>query len=319
MLNALLDRGTAFLVQAFFLKMALLPYGLARWMCRRIADLVFLLDARHRRIGMTNLSIAFPDQDQAWRRSMLRESFRQLGDLAVELARLHRLCAEEVRQRVRFDDGYGLEHYRQARSQGRGVLFLTAHVGAWELLPTAQALYGHPLSFLVRPLENAPLERWLAKRRTACGNEVIAKQRGLRKVLKRLRDGGDVGFLIDQNVQEKDGVYAPFFGKPACTSSALAAVALKSGAPIVPGFIRPGPVAGQHRIRFHTPIVLKPSGDHEKDLVEATTLFNQTIERAIRDCPPCWLWGHRRFATQPDGSNPYRRGAALTGGDGVRP
>ena len=307
LLKPMLDWGAALLVRAYFLKIAILPDWMARWLCRSIASLVHALDAGHRRIGLTNLRIAFPDRDEAWRRAVLKESFRQLGDLAVELSRLHRLSPEEVRQRIRFDEGYGLEHYEDARSQGCGVLFLTAHVGAWELLPAAQALYGHPLSFLVRPLDNPVLEAWLTRRRSACGNEVIPKQKGLRQVLKRLREGGEVGFLIDQNVQEKEGVYAPFFGKAACTSSALAAVALKSGAPVVAGFIRPGQRPGHHRIRFHPPIRLKPSGDHHKDLLRASAIFNQAIERAIRDCPPCWLWGHRRFATQPDGSDPYQK------------
>ena len=305
-LKRVIDRVAALLVRPFFFVLAWLPRPVSRFLCRSIAASVFALDAGHRRIGMINLGIAFPEKDQAWRRKTLRESFLQLGDLAVELSRLHRLTSREVLRRVRFDHGYGLEHYREARSEGRGVLFLTAHVGAWELLPAAQALYGHPLSFLVRPLDNPFLEAWLASRRSACGNEVISKHQGLRKVLKRLKQGGDVGFLIDQNVQPKDGIYAPFFGHQASTSSALAAVALKSGAPVVAGFIRPGPSPGHHLIRFHPPIHLRPSGDHRKDLVEGTTLFNQAIEDAIRDCPSAWLWGHRRFQSQPGGRDPYR-------------
>ncbi|HSR52843.1 MAG TPA: lysophospholipid acyltransferase family protein [Acidobacteriota bacterium] len=304
-MKRLLQRLQEWLVRGFFGLLRLLPYGLARTLCRSLAWLVHALDSRHRRIGLVNLAIAFPDKPLEWRRRILRGSFLQLGDLAVEISRLKALKAESLKKRVRFEEGYGLEHYRQARRQGRGILFLTAHVGPWELLPVAHALYGHPLSFLVRPLDLPGLDRWLNRRRQACGNEVIPKQASLRKVLRRLKSGRDVGFLIDQNVQEKDGVYAPFFGRPACTSAALAALALKTGTPVVAGFIHPGGAPGHWKVRFHPPLRLQPSGDHDKDVREATARFNQLIEQAIRHSPAHWLWGHRRWRTQPDGSDPY--------------
>ncbi|HSR68013.1 MAG TPA: lysophospholipid acyltransferase family protein [Acidobacteriota bacterium] len=303
-MKKLLEGLTELLVRGFFFFLRLLPYLWARALCRALAGLVYRLDAKHRRIGLINLSIAFPDESPAWREGVLRESFRQLGDLAVEISRLGRLDRRQLKERVRYEEGYGLEHYLEARQEGGGILFLTAHVGPWELLPAAHALLGSPLSFLVRPLDLPGLNRWLNRRREACGNEVIPKQSALRKVLKRLQQGRDVGFLIDQNVQEKDGVYAPFFGRPACTSSALAALALKTGAPVVAGFIHPDGRPGYWKIRFHPPLRFSPSGDHDKDLREATARFNHLIEEAIRHSPAHWLWGHRRWRTQPEG-NPY--------------
>ncbi len=293
------------LVWCFLGLLRVIPRGWAHTFCRSIATVAFHLDRRHRQVGLINLDFAFPQESQSWKLQTLKASYRQLGDLAVELSRLSGETKRSLADRVVYDPGFGLEHYENARSDGRGVLFLTAHIGAWELLPVGHALLGEPLSFLVRPLDNRFLERWLQSVRTRCGNEVIDKNMSLRKVLRRLKEGRAVGMLLDQNVQDKDGLYAPFFGREACTSSAMAAIALKSGAPVVAGFLYPGRRPGHHRIRFHPPIRLKGSGDRDRDLLEATTRFNQVIEATIRELPGYWLWGHRRFKNQPDGTDPY--------------
>ncbi len=303
------DRGVALLTRSFFFSLRCLPRPLATALCRGLAGLVWRIDSKHRRIGIVNLDLAFPNKDRAWKDGVLRQSYLQLGDLAVEVSRLPGLSRGSVARRVRYDEGFGLEHYYDAKADGKGVLFLTAHVSAWELLPAAHALLGEPLGFLARPLDNPDLERWLRRVRTYCGNEVISKRLGMRRAIRRLRSGQAVGFLLDQNVQEKDGVFAPFFGRPACTSSALAALALRTGAPVVAGFIRPDVQPGSYRIRFHPPVRLKQSDDWRRDLVSATTVFNQLIEEAIRRNPESWLWGHRRFSTQPRGTcDPYASG-----------
>ena len=171
----------------------------------------------------------------------------------------------------------------------------------------AHALYGHPLSFVVRPLDNPFLDRWVTRLRTRCGNQVIAKQGSMRPILKTLKAGGDVGFLLDQNSQEREGVYVPLFGHPASTNSSLVALSRKTSISIVAGFIFPRRRRGQYTIRFYPPIEVIRSGDVQKDISEAMARLNRRIEEVIREYPHCWLWGHRRFQTQPDGSDPYRK------------
>jgi KDO2-lipid IV(A) lauroyltransferase len=293
------------LVRGFFLALRLMPVGVARRLCSLIALAIYAIDAKHRRIGLINLTIAFPDKDLDWKKRVLRRSFQRQGDLAVELSRLASLRPEEARQRMPYEEGRGLENYLAARGQGHGVLFVTAHIGPWEILPAAHALAGHPLSFVVRPLENAFLDRWLTGLRSRWGNQVINKNVAVRRALKALNEGGDVGFLIDQNIQEKEGVFAPLFGRPACTTFSVAALALHTGAPVVPGFICPAPEPGRYKIRFYPPIDVARTGDEKRDLADYTALFNQFVEEVIREFPECWLWGHRRFQSQPDGSNPY--------------
>ena len=298
-----LDWLVYILVRGFFLLLGILPRRLARRFCWLLADLIYLLDGKHRRIGLINLSLAFPEQDLRWRKRVLRDSFRQQGDQAVELARLKSLDADQIKRRIPYEPGRGLENYLRAREQGRGVIFVTAHVSAWEILPAAHAAHGYPLSFVVRPLDNPRLGHWLEELRSQRGNRAIGKAVAVRRAFRILKDGGDVGFLIDQNIQAKEGVFVPFLGQLACTTSSVAALALKTGAPVVPGFIYPR--ASGYAIRFYPPIQPGPSADETQDIVRYTAEFNTYVEAMIREFPHCWLWGHRRFATQPDGSNPY--------------
>jgi KDO2-lipid IV(A) lauroyltransferase len=255
---------------------------------------------------LVNLQIAFPNESEKWHLQALRRSFQQLGDLAVEVSRLGGLTSEDVKSRVHYDVGSGIENYLQVKRTGSSVLFATAHLSAWELLPAAHALHGYPLSFVVRPIDNALLEKWVASIRCQFGNQTLPKPTALRQTVKLLREGADVGFLMDQNVQERDGVYAPLFGQPACTSSALAKLSLKTGIPIVAGFIYPKEKKGEYGIRFYPPIYPVPSDNHEEDVIGLTTRVNGHIEEMVREHPGNWLWGHRRFRTQPDGNDLYQ-------------
>ncbi|MFB3906555.1 MAG: lysophospholipid acyltransferase family protein [Acidobacteriota bacterium] len=299
-----LDWLVYILVRGLFLFLAMLPRGLARRFCRLLADLIYLFDGKHRRIGLINLSLAFPDRDVRWRKRVLRKSFRQQGDQAAELSRLPSLDAGEVRRRIPYEPGRGIENYLRARERGKGVIFLTAHISAWEILPAAHAAHGYPLSFVVRPLDNPLLDRWLEKLRSQRGNRAIGKAVAVRRAFRILKAGGDVGFLIDQNIQAKEGVFVPFLGQQACTTTSVAALALKTGAPVVPGFIYPSAGSG-YTIRFYPPIEVRQSGDEAADIVRYTAQFNTYVEAMVREFPQCWLWGHRRFATQPDGADLY--------------
>lgn len=300
--------GDRILVGGFRLFLAILRSLPRRVACRiaeTLAVIVFHLDRRHRRIGMTNLEIAFPEMTTTERRRILKSSYRMQGTHAVELAWLSRATPDELRRRITYEPGFGLEHYWKAKETGKGIVFLTAHVGAWEVLPAAHAVLGHPLSFVVRPLDSPGLDRWARQLRERFGNRVISKYGSLRGILRELESGGDVGLLIDQNVQEKDGVYAPFFGHPACTAATPALLALKTGSPVIAGFLVPAGEPGCFRIRFYPAVAVSRSGSREQDLAENTARFNQLIETVIREFPECWLWGHRRFRTQPDGRSIY--------------
>ncbi len=301
-----MKRIVYWLTRFCFGSLALLPAAWSRWAARSLASIVYTFDRRHRRIGMINLAIAFPGKSQTARRIILHRSFRQLGDLALEISGLPRLTRAGLKQRVQYEAGRGLENYLRAKQEGKGVLFVTAHIGAWELLPVAHVLLsGCPLAFVVRPLENPYLERWVDSIRCGHGNRTLAKSQGVRPVLRRLQSGGDVGFLIDQNVQPRDGIYVPLFGHSASTSSTVAALSLRTGAPIVSGFLYPGARSGHYTIRFYPPFHARRQKGVEDPVREATARLNRQLEQVVREFPHCWLWGHRRFNSQPDGRNLY--------------
>ncbi len=293
------------IVRGFLTCLAVLPLRVAYFTCEMIALLVYLLDAKHRRIGLINLKIAFPERDVRWHKRVLRRSFMRVGEHAAELSRLPSLTGADALSRVSYEPGRGLENYHAVKTDGTGILFVTAHISAWELLPAAHAASGHPLNFIVRPLDNPYLDAWSLRVRNRHGNGVIAKHQAVRRSLQVLRQGGDVGFLIDQNIQEKEGVFVPLFGKPACTTTSVAALALKTGSPVIPGFIYPADRKGHYRIRFYPATVPKAGSSHDDDIKRLTAAFNGYVEEMIREFPDCWLWGHRRFRTQPDGSDPY--------------
>lgn len=280
----------------------LLPLTWAYALCGRLGRWAVHWTPRHRAVGLRNLDLAFPERSREWKLEIFRSSYERLGHLLVEISRLHKLNARRASTRVDYEPERGLQNYHRARAQGKGVLFVTAHISAWELLPAAHALLGHPLNFVVRPLDNPFLEAWAERIRERFGNRTLSKTRVLRNVLRSLERSEDVGFLLDQNVQEKEAIFVPFFGRPAATTPAVASLALKTGAPIVAGFIYPLDRRGRYRIRFYTPI----QADRESTPVEITARLNRLIEEVIREHPDCWLWGHRRFHTQPDGSDLYQ-------------
>ncbi len=273
------------------------PWSMAAAM--RLADAYRLFDRRHLRIADINLRIAFPEWGEARRKAVAHASYRSLARLVVEVARLPRLHSGNISRLVVYDERLGLSHYLEAAAEGKGVLFLTGHFSSFELLPHAHALYGYPLSFVVRPLDHAGLEAMLDKYRCLSGNRTIPKRGALRAILSLIHRKKDVGMLIDQNVMPADGIFVPFFGKPACTTHGLASIALKTGAPIVPGRIQWMPGEKRYRMKFHPAVPLVREGSKEEQLYANTLRFNRVIEDWIREDPAAWLWGHMRWRTRP--------------------
>jgi KDO2-lipid IV(A) lauroyltransferase len=162
-------------------------------------------------------------------------------------------------------------------------------------------MYGHPLSFLARPLDNPLLNRLVNSYRELSGNRAIDKNRSVRAVLEVLRRGGDVGLLIDVNVLADQGVFVDFFGIPACSTTGLAVFALRSEAPVVPGFLIWDERLKKHRLRFDPEIPLIRTGDFKEEVRLNTARFTKVIEEYARRYPDQWLWVHRRWNTRPEG------------------
>jgi KDO2-lipid IV(A) lauroyltransferase len=195
----------------------------------------------------------------------------------------------------------GLEFYQSAVQRGKGVLFLTAHFGAWELSCFAHSLYGNPMKFVVREIDNNRVESLIEKYRGLSGNMPIDKRHASRDILKALRNNETIGILVDQNTTRDEGVFVNFFGIPAATTPAIATLALRTGAAVIPGFLIWDPGTKKHRLRFDPPVELITTGDPTRDILENTRSFNSILENMIRQYPDHWLWIHRRWKTRPEG------------------
>jgi KDO2-lipid IV(A) lauroyltransferase len=274
------------------------PLPLARAIAAAIFDAGRLLTPRWRRTAQTNLAIAFPDWTVERRSSVVRQCYRNLGCNLLALSRLPRLTSKNISNWIRYE---GFEHYDQAIAQGRGVIFLTAHLGAWELSAAAHALYGHPMSLMVRPLDNSFLDRLVDARRRLFGNRTIRKKDSAREVLSVLRNNGAVGILADQNAAGSDGVFVEVFGRKASATKGVAQIAARAGAAVVPGFAVWNEADRRYVLKFYPAVELVESADREADLLENTQRCQAAIERAIRDHPGQWLWIHRRWKRRPDG------------------
>ncbi len=278
-----------------------LPRPVARAVGARLAALVYLFRPPLRRTAMFNLCVAFPEWDAARRRRAIRGMVRQMGWMAAEFSHFPTYTRENIERVVVLD---GFENFAAAERCGKGVLFLTGHMGAWELAPFAHALYGHPLHFLVRPIDNARVDTLVNRYRCLSGNSPIEKNQSARATLKILREGGTVGILADQNTSLEEGVFVDFFGVPACTTTGLARLALHRDAAVVPGYICWDPGLRKYRLRFEPAVELVRSGNEAEDIRENTARFTRVIEEFARCYPDQWLWVHRRWKTRPPGEEP---------------
>ncbi len=275
-----------------------LPRAAASAVLKILASLTYYLDRRHRHIAAVNLRIAFPSLSIREHQRIARRSFQNTAQNILEISRLTSLTRQNITRLVEYDPHAGLNNYHAAVARGRPILYLTGHFGSWELLPTAHALFGHPLSFVTRPLDNPLLEKYLIRVREAAGNVVIYKKNSVRQILKAFKTSGSVGILMDQNTDPQEGVYAEFFGLPAATTTSVALFALRADATVLPGYITPMR-KGRYRIKFLPPLDLIRTGDRAGDVLENTRLFNRLLESIVIEQPDAWLWGHKRWRYQP--------------------
>ena len=278
-----------------------LPRGVARWTAAGVASFLFELRPAWRRVALFNLHLAFPDWPEARRRTVVRKMVRNLGWMAAEFAHLPRYTRKTIEQAIVLED-FG--NFVAAEQRGSGVLFLTGHMGAWELMPFAHALYHKPLHFLVRPIDNTLVNALIDRYRGLSGNLPIQKNQSARPVLRILKAGGTIGILADQNTAIEEAVFADFFGVPAATSTGIARLARRTGAAVVPAYGYWDPSLGKYRLHYEPEIKLDVTDDEQADIQRYTARFNQTIENYVRRFPDQWLWVHRRWRNRPPGEKP---------------
>jgi Kdo2-lipid IVA lauroyltransferase/acyltransferase len=281
--------------------LGVLPRGMARSMAAVGVRLLLLALPKLKKTAEFNLRLAFPEWTDAQRGSTLKKMTRNLGWMAAEFARMPGYTKENIESVVILD---GHENFLAGHSRGKGVLYLTGHIGAWELSSFAHALYGFPLHYMARPLDNKPLDAMVNEYRGLSGNKPIFKNESARVMLRILKEAGTVGILADQNTMPGEGVFVDFFGTPACTTTGIARVALHTDAAVVPGYAYWDENLRKYRLRFEPPVELVRTGDAERDIAENTQRFAKVIEEIVRKYPEQWVWIHARWKARPKGEEP---------------
>jgi Kdo2-lipid IVA lauroyltransferase/acyltransferase len=281
--------------------MGVLPRPLARGIGVAVGILVYGLHTRLRRVGMRNLDLAFPGKSRPEKKKILRGVYVNLGRLLAEFCLFPRYTKDNVARVAVYE---GFQNFAEAQSLGKGVVFLTAHLGGWEVSSFAHSLYGHPMDIVMRPLDNPYVDAMVDRYRTLHGNRTFPKQDFARGLLTALRQGETVGILMDTNMTPPQGAFVDFFGVPACTATGPARVALHTDAAVLPAFGVWDKALGKYKICFEPALKLIRTGDDEADVVANTAMFSKVIENYVAKYPDQWLWVHRRWKTRPPGEPP---------------
>jgi KDO2-lipid IV(A) lauroyltransferase len=272
----------------------MLPHRLVRSLGAFVGLLSYTLDRPHRRVALTNLAESFPSRSKAEHKQIARAVFAHFGRLLFEILKFSTLSHAQMLARVEFE---GEDRARLAYGQGKGVLFFTGHFGYWELHALVHGLQLEPIGVLARALDNEHLNGLLEQVRGGTGNFVIYRQGAVRRVIKTLSAGHGVAMLIDQHMHSPDAIWVDFFERPAATTSTLAALALRTGAPVVPVFAVPIE-HGRYRMIYEHPVPPPPE-DHPEAIREFTQRCTDVLEMYVRRRPDLWLWMHRRWRDAP--------------------
>ena len=252
---------------------------------------------RLRHTGERNLGIAFPELSIGERRLLLRRTFGNLGRLLGVFSQF----TKQPENLLEIVDRDGFEYLAAAKQAGRGIILFTGHVGAWELSSFALSLFGHPLSFLVRRIDNPKIEAMIDRARTHLGNRTIDKRSAAREMMEILRAGETLGILVDLNTLAREGIFVDFFGRPASTTFMVAKLALRTGAAVLPVFAPWDKERGCFLLKVDPPLLIERTGNEQEDVRRLTQQYTRIVEDYVRRYPDQWLWIHRRWKTRPPG------------------
>lgn len=252
-------------------------------------------DAREKTI--LNLGFAYSGEKSSREvLQMSKEVFRMLGRNGGEILRAIRIKSLDQLNKILVTHGY--ENFEKARDKGKGVIFLTCHLGAFDLQITNMALRGLKPNIIGTPLKDERLNELLFDYRNANGAIAVERGKETLRLLKALKSAGSVAILIDQDTKVKSR-FVNFFGTPAATPVGAAILAIKTGAAVVPTYVYLDESDWKQHMHILPEIPAVITGDEEKDMVENTRIYTKFIEDTIRKYPTQWVWMHERWKTRP--------------------
>ncbi len=263
--------------------------------CGVLGQLAYYVATKTRKLTIRHLSMAYPTKSQQEVKALAKSTFKMLGKNAGDILRSSR-SVRSLKDLEKFLVTDGLENYEVAHKKGKGVIFLTCHLGAFDMQITNMAMRGLDPNIIGTPLKNKKLNELLWEYRNAHGAIPIARGKETFKLIKVLKSGGSVALLIDQDTKVKS-VFVDFFGMKAATPAGATILALKTGAAVIPTYIHLGEDGLQHMYLLPE-IPMTITGDEEKDVVFNTQILTNFIEETIRKYPDQWVWMHERWKTQ---------------------
>lgn len=278
-----------------------LPAVVRAGLARAFGSLIWRTHAKRRAIVELNLAWCFPERSAAARTAMARAYFRGLAHAALDLGLLWWGSPEQLRRRTRL---YGLERLEAARAAGRNIILLTPHMVALEYGAQAIALR-LPAVGIVKPARNRLFDYFLARGRTRFHGRIYRRDQGIRPLVNACRDGELIYYLPDEDLgRTQDVVFAPFFGVPAATLTAMSRLARVCKAEVFPFVTVYDPDSDIYHARVLPPLEAYPSGEMLQDAVH----LNRVLEDLIREQPEQYMWSLRIFNTRPEGGpSPYPR------------
>jgi KDO2-lipid IV(A) lauroyltransferase len=277
--------------------LARLPWPLQRGLGRVLGALLRMAMGSRRRVAVRNLALCFPELDAAARERLLRAHFAAIGIGVFEFARAWWGSIAPLRRGLAVE---GLEHLAAARAGGRGVIVVSGHFTTLEACGRLLCDHGVPLAGMYRPHAGGAME-WAVKRGRLRYAAAMFGREELRPAIRHLKDGGLLWFAPDQDTRRGDSVFVPFFGHPASSLTSTHQLARLSGAAVL-AFAHERRDDGGYTLRLSPAFAGFPTRDATTD----TARVMAAIEAMVRAAPAQYLWIHRRFKRQPDGSDPYR-------------
>lgn len=282
-------------LRSMILVSGLLPRPWWLTVCGGLGGLAWLFASETRRLTLKHLRLAYPSKSDRDIRDLGRRTFKMLGKNAGDILRSS--SVKNLTQLEKFLVTHGLENYHQAHAKGKGVIFLTCHLGAFDLQITNMAMRGLNPNIIGTPLKDKRLNDLLWNYRNLHGAIPIARGKETFRMIKVLKSGGSVALLIDQDTKVKT-VFVDFFGMQAATPVGATVLALKTGASVVPTYIFLGDDGLQH-MHLLPEIPMTVTGDEEHDTRYNTQILTNFIEEKIREHPDQWVWMHERWKTRP--------------------
>ena len=258
----------------------------------------YVLHGRRRELAVANLRAAFPSRTERECRAILLSTFAHFGRHVVDVLNFDAMSTDQMTDLIEIE---GEERVEQAMARGKGVICCAGHFGYWELHIMAHALWFRPLVVVARTLDNPFVDRLIERVRSRLGTRAIPRQGAVRGVLRALTHNEPVAVMIDQHMQDRSAVVVDFFNRPAATTSAVAALSLRTGAPILPVFALPLP-GGRYRMIYETPVEV-PAADDPNPMRTYTQRCTDVLEMYVRRYPDLWLWMHRRWRTDAAEAN----------------